>query len=237
MNPLNPVDRFSHRADDYARYRPGYPAELLDVLEAAGLRPGSLVADIGAGTGISTELFRARDHRVIAIEPNADMRAAALIRGHDSRPGTGEATGLQDASVDLVFCAQAFHWLNARAAAAEFTRISRHGGLIGVVWNQRVTQGSRFAEDLESLLLTASPEYVRKVKVETDRALTDVQRVFAPAHVHAWHAPNSQSLDWPALRGRLLSASYVPLEGTPGHVEFVSGLRRLLRKDKLRRHG
>ncbi|MBY0262025.1 MAG: hypothetical protein K2Q20_06755, partial [Phycisphaerales bacterium] len=49
-----PTSRFSDRADDYARYRPTYPVEAIDAVVAL-LPPGeAVVADVGAGTGISS---------------------------------------------------------------------------------------------------------------------------------------------------------------------------------------
>jgi len=108
---MKPTERFSNRADEYARWRPSYPSEAVD---AMGVAPGALVADIGAGTGISSELFLRRGCRVVAVEPNAAMRdkaeqALAAYSDFRTASGTAEATGLQDESVDAVFCAQAFH--------------------------------------------------------------------------------------------------------------------------------
>ena len=71
---MKPTERFSNRADEYARWRPSYPSEAVD---AMGVAPGALVADIGAGTGISSELFLRRGCRVVAVEPNAAMRDKA----------------------------------------------------------------------------------------------------------------------------------------------------------------
>src|SRR5689334_8771077 len=98
----HPTCRFFDRAGDYARYRPGYPGAAIDaVLE--GLPKACTVADVAAGTGILSRLVAARGARVLAVEPNAAMRAAAAPHpGVVWSDGTAEATGLPDGSVDLV---------------------------------------------------------------------------------------------------------------------------------------
>src|ERR1700754_4894565 len=107
MTDLRSTDRFSDRVEDYVRYRPDYPQALVGWLHGLGVRPDWTVADIGAGTGISSKLFLDAGHRVTCGETNAPMRAATeqwletegRFRSHD---GTAEAPGLPDRSVDLV---------------------------------------------------------------------------------------------------------------------------------------
>src|SRR5436190_381607 len=116
--PTDPRKRFSSRVEAYAKYRPGYPAGVIELFQReCGLKPGASVADIGSGTGIFSELLLKTGVTVYGVEPNADMRAAAekslaTYPGFHSVDGSGEQTGLPDASIDLVTCAQAFHWLD-----------------------------------------------------------------------------------------------------------------------------
>jgi SAM-dependent methyltransferase len=137
LHELNPTGRFSDRVADYVRARQSYPAEAIAAM-LDGLTLPVVAADVGAGTGISARLLAERVMRVIAIEPNGPMREAA-----DSHPliewryGTAEATGLGEASVDLVMCAQAFHWFRPQEALAEFARIVKPGGRLAVMWNKR----------------------------------------------------------------------------------------------------
>jgi len=78
LDNLRPTQRFSSRVDDYAKYRPGYPADLIALLQReVSLSPETILADVGSGTGILTELFLRAGNRVIGVEPNPDMRAAA----------------------------------------------------------------------------------------------------------------------------------------------------------------
>src|SRR5229473_1629955 len=114
--------RFSNRVADYVRYRPGYPAELLDLLRSeCPLRPGHVIADIGSGTGFLSELFLKNGNRVYGVEPNQAMRQAgeeylASYDGFSSIEGSAEATTLDDASVDFVTAGQSFHWFEPDAA-------------------------------------------------------------------------------------------------------------------------
>src|SRR5689334_17665803 len=110
FHEMNPTGRFSDRAGDYARFRPTYPAAAIDAV-LDGLTPPITAADVGAGTGISATLLADRGVRVFAIEPNAAMRASAAPNPLvEWREGSAERTSLADHSVDLVLCAQAFHW-------------------------------------------------------------------------------------------------------------------------------
>src|SRR4051812_29902068 len=132
---MNPTERFSDRARDYVRFRPSYPSEAIDEV-LRGLPAGIVCADVGAGTGISARLVADRGVKVIAVEPNAAMRGAATPHELvEWRAGTAEATGLGTAAVDLVVCAQAFHWFDPARALEEFHRILRPGGRVALMWN------------------------------------------------------------------------------------------------------
>ena len=232
---MEPTERFSSRAGHYARYRPGYPEAVVDTLEAqAGLRPGNMVADIGAGTGISSALFLRRGYAVTAVEPNDEMRArAAAALGANPAfravAGTAERTGLPAAAVDCVLCAQALHWFRLPEASMEFRRILRPGGLIAVMWNLRKRAASAFMEGLETLLYAHCPTYAEQVFKDTQKAVVNVRTLSAEvnAGVFEWVDP----LDREVLLGRMLSASYVPLEGEANRA-VVEGLVRLFEQQQ-----
>ncbi|MCB1121892.1 MAG: methyltransferase domain-containing protein, partial [Verrucomicrobiae bacterium] len=142
--------RFSNRVDNYVRYRPHYPDALVKTLEEQRvLQGGSIVADVGSGTGISTELFLKKGYSCIGVEPNRDMRLAAEreLRAYPaftSAEGSAEETGLEENSVDLVIAGQAFHWFDQQASKLEFNRILKTGGHVALLWNKRNTEGSAF---------------------------------------------------------------------------------------------
>ncbi len=77
----DPIQRFTNRVDHYVKYRPSYPRTILDLLkEKCGLTSASVVADVGSGTGILSELFLNNGNRVFGIEPNKEMREACERR-------------------------------------------------------------------------------------------------------------------------------------------------------------
>jgi SAM-dependent methyltransferase len=173
--------------------------------------PSSIrAADVGAGTGISSRLFADRGVHVIAVEPNGAMRAAATAHPLvEWREGTGEATGLDAASVDLVTCAQAFHWFRQEEAIAEFHRILRPNGRLALVWNSR---------DHHDPLTRGYIEAVHAVNGEHpaerrpfDETVMGAGGRFTPARKETF--AHSQELDRAGLIGRATSASYVPKDG------------------------
>jgi ubiquinone/menaquinone biosynthesis C-methylase UbiE len=134
LHQLNPLDRFSDRAVDYAKYRPIYPTEAIDkIVEGLGELSQLVVADIGAGTGISSRLLADRKIRVIAIEPNLEMRQAALSHPLvEFQEGMAGKTNLADLSVDLVTCFQSFHWFDPESTLLEFRRILKEKGKVNL---------------------------------------------------------------------------------------------------------
>ena len=216
------VGRFTARVADYDRYRPGYPAAAVDaILGPDGLdrprEPGfedPLVVDVGAGTGQATRGLVLRVRRLIAIEPNPDMRASLIANcpGVDVRDTTAEHTGLADASVDAVAMFQAFQWCDGAAALAEFARITRPGGRIAVVWNvpDRSDPFTAAYEDLvdghgDAALAEALP---------TGAGTAD-QFLASPLLVNTRRAAftHKQRLDADGFRGRIGSVSYLPAPG------------------------
>jgi SAM-dependent methyltransferase len=230
---VDPTRRFSDRVADYVRYRPGYPEALLRALvEGAGLGSDSAVADVGSGTGISTELLLRTGCRVFAVEPNAEMRAAAEERlGGEPRfrsvAGTAEATGLPDGSVDLVAAGQAFHWFDRGRFRSECLRILRpppEGGRVALFWNARRTDSTPFLRAYEELLRRFGTDYERVDHLRLGPADFDP---FFGGPYESRRFPNEQAFDFPGLRGRLLSSSYTPGPGHPDHEPMLEELRRL----------
>ena len=228
----DPTKRFSSRVEAYVKYRPSYPEALLEALEReCALSRPSVIADVGSGTGISTELLLRRGHRVYGIEPNAEMREAAerLLapwRDFVSIDGRAEATGLDGQSVDLVFAAQAFHWFDPAACRREFTRILRPPGNVALVWNDRSVDASPFLVAYEALLRAQSIDY-EKVKRGDDVSGAVLDEFFAPRGYRTLRFANWQDFDREGLIGRALSSSYVPGPGHPGHERFFAELGRI----------
>jgi SAM-dependent methyltransferase len=230
----DPTARFSSRVSDYVRYRPGYPPAVAALLEEeCGLTPASVVADVGSGTGLLSEIFLRRGNRVYGVEPNREMREAgerllAAYPNFVSVEGRAEATTLEGASVDLVAAGQAFHWFDPAGARREFLRVLRPGGRVVLAWNDRRTAGTPFLEDYERLLLEYGTDY-REVsaKYMEEAALSTL---YGGAGFRTASFDNEQVFDFEGLRGRLTSSSYAPQPGDPRFEPMVRELEALFRR-------
>ena len=223
----DPVTRFSSRAENYARYRPGYPDGVIAVLESeCGLTKSSTIADIGSGTGILTELLLKNGNKVFAVEPNGSMREFAertlgLSENFVSVNASAESTGLPDGSVDFVIAAQAFHWFDLPKAKREFARILRTNGWIVLIWNERRLSSTPFLQEYEALLLRYGTDYQ---KVRHENITSEIAEFFLPETFHLKTLENAQYFNFESLKGRLLSSSYTP-DAT--HPDFEPMLRDL----------
>ncbi len=212
-DPARPTERFTGREQAYAANRPSYGDDVLAfVLE--GLRGESggapRVADLGAGTGISSRRLVAHGAHVLAIEPNAAMRASAEKDHITWIDGTGEKTTLASASVDAATAFQAFHWFANDAALAEIVRIVRPGGSAALVLNER---------DRADPFTAAYGDIVRRyAEDDTEQRRQDSLAVFRrlPGTCDDRFFPNAQTLDLAGLVGRTQSSSYLPRDGEKG---------------------
>ena len=226
-----PTARFSERVEDYVRYRPGYPPEVLELLRAeCGLHADHVIADIASGTGAFTRLLLENGNRVFAVEPNAEMREAGNRLLHSfaqltAVAGTAEETTLPSASVDFVTAAQAAHWFDRGRARAEFARILKPGGWCILIWNERRTATTPFLRDYEQLLLTYGTDYK---EVRHERTTATIHEFFAPAPYQERVFDLRQQFDYEGAAGRLLSSSYAPLAGHPNHEPMMKELQRIV---------
>jgi ubiquinone/menaquinone biosynthesis C-methylase UbiE len=227
--PTDTTSLFTGRAGYYQRTRPGYPDAVIDLLaREAGWTPSSVVADVGSGTGIFASMLLARGNTVFAVEPNAEMRAAAeralvgnpRFHGVD---GSAERTTLPDASADLVTCATSFHWFDAAAARPEFRRVLAPGGFVVLLWNVRRATAPGFMAAYEQLLHRLEPGYTDRA-ARDEKAVDHIRAFFAPMPFAQQAFENPQPLDLEGLKGRFASASYAPL---PGHPHFEPAMRAL----------
>ncbi|MFC0215570.1 class I SAM-dependent methyltransferase [Paenibacillus chartarius] len=231
---MNSKERFSDRVDDYVKYRPSYPKEALDYLyDTVGIRPESEVADIGAGTGIFTQLLLERGTGVIAVEPNSAMRGAAgrMLANYEKLrlvPGSAEETGLPDRSVDAIVSAQAFHWFDRAKARPEFRRILRPTGKVALIWNVRLEEGTPFREQYEQLLRTYGTDYV--IVSQRNMVHEELRTFFEENTMQEARFVMQQQFDFEGLKGRLLSSSYAPKPGHPNHEPMIAALQSMFEK-------
>jgi SAM-dependent methyltransferase len=206
---LDPRERFTVTARDYARYRPGYPPALLDHLAAeCALDARARVVDLGCGTGISSR-FLATRFAVIGVEPNQAMLAEARAAGEGARlryvRGEAEATGLPDGCAELVAIANALHWFDLQRALAEIARLVVPGGWAVAFWLSRAP--APFNDELEELLRARSPEY-RRLFVGEDKDPMGLLRRAGLA-LRESSLATEQQVDRAGFLGRIASASYV----------------------------
>jgi len=224
--------RFSNRAEDYVKYRPGYPDALLDFCRAEmGLTPTWEIADLGSGTGIFSRFLLEHGNSVFGVEPNGPMREAAeawlsAYPRFASIGAAAEATTLPAVSVDLVTAATAFHWFDPARARAEALRILRPGGWALLVWNIRDASVSPLLRDYDTLLAAHAPEYTGG-SAEKRADPQALGLFFGGDGYRRFTAPYCQWLDFDGLKGRMLSSSYCPKPGAPQHEPLMRGLREL----------
>jgi ubiquinone/menaquinone biosynthesis C-methylase UbiE len=235
----DPTKRFSNRVENYVKYRPTYPEEILNVFrDEMGMTESSVIADVGSGTGISAKLFLENGNSVFGVEPNEAMRRAAeeFLKGFPkftSIDGTATGTNLPDASADLVTAFQAFHWFEGEDTRNEFERILKkdgyggYGGYVALIWNERQTDSTPFLREYEKFLLGYASDY-REVRHEN----TGVEKLKKFFHKDFSHVTfqNSQIFDFDGLKGRVTSSSYMPAEDSPDYPRMVEELKALFTK-------
>jgi SAM-dependent methyltransferase len=232
---INPTERFSNRVDDYVKYRPGYPSLIINYLQKHfDLKTDKMIADIGAGTGISTSLFLKAGYPVRGVEPNKEMRGKLIeLTGQFPKlvvvDGTAENTTLPESSIDAIVAGQAFHWFDAEKSKTEFRRILKSGGLLILIWNERKTD-SAFEMEYEKQILKFARDY-RKVD-HRNINIEDIERFFHPYLCEEAVFDNYQSFDLNGLKGRLSSSSYMPARGESGFEEMMIDLEKLFERFK-----
>jgi ubiquinone/menaquinone biosynthesis C-methylase UbiE len=220
------TDRFSHKAQIYARYRWDYAPEaihtLLDVLP-----PGGIVADVGAGTGILTRHLLLCAGYVYAVEPNPVMRAVAEDH-HAARPtfcsvaGSAEATTLPDASVDLITVAQALHWFDPAPTVREFQRILKPSGWLALVWNN-----SRDTELGKALKTLRESRYGWDIHETSYPHCEPYAFYFGHENYREYHFQVNTQQTWEEFFGALCSDSHAPMPDHPAFSEFESATRTI----------
>lgn len=230
----DPTKRFSDRVDNYVKYRPTYPPEVLDYLKTeCNLTSKSVIADVGAGTGIFTKLLLDKGYEVFAVEPNEQMLQSAKeqLSGYKNfnAVNTGaECTELPNESIDLIVCAQSFHWFSNDNTRVEFSHILKPGGKAALIWNNRVTDIDQFSIEYDALLKNDSVDY-NKVNHQNIKEL-DFKVFFKDGKYEVKKFPNVQVFDEDGLIGRAFSSSYVPPQGSDEGEVFLKLLRELFAK-------
>jgi ubiquinone/menaquinone biosynthesis C-methylase UbiE len=226
---LNPKGRFSNRVENYEKYRPNYPNDIIKFLNAnTSFTKESIVADIGSGTGISSKLFLDNGNKVYGVEPNEDMRRAGERYLYNYTnfyyiDASSECTKLESELVDVIVCGQAIHWFEAEETKKEFLRILKPDGFI-VIINNRRKPGSEFMNEYVELVRKYSESEVSKPLntnlVDFLDSKTIYKEVFENPHI----------FDLERLQGDLLSYSYIPSEEETVFSTMISEFKLLFEK-------
>ena len=225
---IEPKKRFSSRVENYIKYRPSYPLQIIDYLKEKNcLADNTVIADIGSGTGILAKLFLDNGNQVYGVEPNKDMREAAEktlleYQKFTSLDGSAESTGLEENSVELITAGQAFHWFDVEESKREFKRILNSDGNVALIWNNRGKSGAEFNSSYENFILKYGIDYkeVRKNERNVDLFFNYQKETF----------DNFQELNFTSFKGRVLSSSYIPLVDNPIFPKMILELEDLFNK-------
>lgn len=230
MREEDPKVRFSKRAIYYWKYRPPYPVALRQFIEQdLGLVRESIVADVGSGTGILSELFANHGSTVFAIEPNSEMRSIAeeLLTKYPnfkSIEATAEDTSLPSASVDFITAGQAFHWFDPIKTKLEFSRILKPEGWVLLIWNVRKLSTGLMRE-YDTLVSEFANRQIAFRSTKDRIGETGLHQFLGRYKEKQFE--NHQVFDFEGLQGRLLSSSYVPLPGEERYAAMIAELRRI----------
>ncbi len=225
-DPLDPAawqarrTSFGSVAADYAALRPGYPADVVRfLLDVRPLR----VLDLGAGTGLLTEVLLAAGHEVVAVDPSAAMlgQLQARLPQVQAVPGGAEAIPVPDRSVDAVVAGQAAHWFEPDRAAAELRRVLRPRGVVGLVWNTR-DESVPWVRALGEALAAEARGH------EADQGVVEAFARALPARVTRVRSSVVQRVTPGQVVAGIGTRSYVATMHPAAREAFLAGLRDLL---------
>ncbi len=212
----NNVASFTGRVEEYAKYRPGYPEQIVSLLESKiEFDQSKDIADVGCGTGKLSRVFLNNGNLVFGVEPNDEMRMKSekllsKFINFISVEGTAENTMLATNSVDVITVGQAFHWFDLKKTKKEFKRILKKDGYVVIVWNER-KNASQVMKAVNKILLSLNQEHEEAEKNLVDKNLLNT--FYGVEKINKSTFPNFQMLDLAGLKGRIQSISYVPEKG------------------------
>lgn len=221
---------FSSKAEYYARYRWDYAPQAIDLIfTKVGITSKTVVADVGAGTGILTHHFVGKAGRIYAIEPEVKMRqfAEVLLEKYPSFisiDATAEATGLPDESVDLIVVGQAIHWFDPETTRSEFLRILKPGAYLVILWNEDDTPGLK--EGLSAVCITQNgwqPAKIRQKNVPIDF-------YYLNHNYECYRFSQTFAETWDVFIGALVSNSHAPDPGHPLYDRFENAAREVFER-------
>ncbi|MEI4828780.1 class I SAM-dependent methyltransferase [Bacillus sp. FJAT-53711] len=222
---------FNNKTKEYAIGRPTYPEEVINKMKELGIGKQSIIADIGAGTGLLTHMLCGLGCKVLAVEPNEEMlneckRYCSTNRNIEYINAPAEKTQLKEHSIDVITIAQAFHWFDKQLCKAEFQRILKEDGYVIILWND-MQKDSGFAKEYINT--------VYKYKIKTTAGISNFDPdkekfdFFGQDYIKIYY-DNWQSVTEEGLIGNALSLSYTPSKLDSNYDEFLQEIHHLFLK-------
>lgn len=218
--------KFTDRADNYEKFRPSYPKAAIDHILDLSEKKTNIIADIGSGTGKLTQLLLERGQTVYAVEPNSEMRAEAekklgKYKNFHSLNKAAENTSIKANSVDLILCAEAYHWFDNENTRMEFKRILKPQGMVVLLWN--MVGNSPYNGEIGEL----NSKYAKKDSLEVAVVSKEerVKHLFGEGNYKKLEFENNFLESYEAMLGGFLSASFAPQPGEENYIEYENGLK------------
>lgn len=227
---------FSNVAQEYEKYRPKYPIKCVKYLkEKCDLNDDSCIVDIGAGTGIFTEMLLYNNLKVIAVEPNDEMRKILKEKlGNNKnliiKKGTAENTTIDEKNADLITVAQAFHWFDIEKFRNECRRILKPNGNVFIIWNKLDTNNIIVRE-----LKDVDYKYAKRYD-EIDNVLKDenreeiIKQFFKNQSYDTKIIENNLKNNKEKFIGFNLSKSYSLRKGETNYKNYIKGFESIFEK-------
>jgi ubiquinone/menaquinone biosynthesis C-methylase UbiE len=224
-------NEFINKSKEYALGRPSYPEEILSKIKELGISEESVIADIGAGTGLLTYGLCKLRCEILAVEPNMEMlseckqycSANTNIKYVNE---SAERTHLPDKSIDMITIASAFHWFDKELSKVEFQRILKKDGYVLLLWNS-IQKDSDFAKEYLST--------IGKYKIKNTAGIASVNPdkekfdFFGQDFIKMFY-DNWQQFTEEGVIANAISLSYTPSKLDSYYEEFVQELRNLFLK-------
>jgi ubiquinone/menaquinone biosynthesis C-methylase UbiE len=229
------AERYSSKIEDYAKYRPEFPNEIIEFLYSKEIIDNtSVIADIGSGTGRFTRLLLDKGNIVYGVEQNNEMRMKAeeLLSKYDkfhSVAGSAEITTLEDKSLDLITVAQAFHWFNKESSLKEFKRILKEDGKVFILWDDFVGNYNDFSSEYRKALSdfrNVEPENNGKSLSRTEM----LNGFFKDNKYETFSFTHEIYQSFEGIKGGALSASFTPKPEEENYAPFIKELEKVFDK-------
>lgn len=228
--------RFNGKARNYSKYRPSYPDEYIDYLIKKGnIQNDSVIFDVGAGTGIFTELLLKRGLSVVAVEPNLDMSVyiEELIKKYSNlrfMNSLAEEINYHKKDVDLITVAQAFHWFDIKKFKNQCKNILKDKGKVALVWNVRDEKSEVIRESFD--ICTRLCKDFKGFSGGIGDDINNIKSFFKDGKYDYIEFENNLEYTLEMFIGRNISASYATNKGEKNYSIFIDELIKLFNKYK-----